>query len=79
MQAAIDLENRQQIMASATAGHREAMEAFLEKRPQRRTTNGTYAYRQTRRTPAVHTPFGRGGRFSRNAASPRGGRPSRWP
>lgn len=33
MQAAIDLENRQQIMASATADHREAMMAFLEKRP----------------------------------------------
>ena len=33
MQAAIDLENRQQIMASATADHREAMLAFLEKRP----------------------------------------------
>jgi len=33
MQAAIDLENRQQIMASATADHREAMRAFLEKRP----------------------------------------------
>jgi len=33
MQAAIDLENRQQIMASATADHREAMKAFLVKRP----------------------------------------------
>jgi enoyl-CoA hydratase len=33
MQAAIDLENRQQIMASATADHREAMRAFLERRP----------------------------------------------
>jgi enoyl-CoA hydratase len=33
MQAAIDLENRQQIMASATSDHREAMKAFLEKRP----------------------------------------------
>ena len=33
MQAAIDLENRQQIMASATADHREAMRAFMEKRP----------------------------------------------
>lgn len=33
MQAAIDLENRQQIMASATADHREAMSAFLERRP----------------------------------------------
>jgi enoyl-CoA hydratase len=33
MQAAIDLENRQQIMASATADHQEAMRAFLEKRP----------------------------------------------
>jgi enoyl-CoA hydratase len=33
MQAAIDLENRQQIMASATEDHREAMAAFLERRP----------------------------------------------
>ena len=33
MQAAIDLENRQQIMASATADHREALTAFLERRP----------------------------------------------
>ena len=33
MQAAIDLENRQQIMASATADHREAMQAVLERRP----------------------------------------------
>jgi enoyl-CoA hydratase len=33
MQAAIDLENRQQIMASATNDAREAMRAFLEKRP----------------------------------------------
>jgi enoyl-CoA hydratase len=33
MQAAIDLENRQQIMASATADHREAMTAFLRRRP----------------------------------------------
>ena len=33
LQAAIDLENRQQIMASATADHREAMQAFLERRP----------------------------------------------
>ena len=33
MQAAIDMENRQQIMASATADHVEAMKAFLEKRP----------------------------------------------
>lgn len=33
MQAAIDLENRQQIMASATADHREAMMAFIERRP----------------------------------------------
>ena len=32
MQAAIDLENRQQIMASATADHREAMAAFRERR-----------------------------------------------
>lgn len=35
LQAAIDLENRQQIMASATADHREAMTAFLERRPPR--------------------------------------------
>ena len=33
MQAAIDLENRQQIMASATADHREALTAFVERRP----------------------------------------------
>ncbi len=33
MQAAIDLENRQQIMASATADHQEALRAFLERRP----------------------------------------------
>jgi enoyl-CoA hydratase len=33
LQAAIDLENRQQIMASATADHQEALHAFLEKRP----------------------------------------------
>jgi enoyl-CoA hydratase len=32
LQAAIDLENRQQLMATATADHREAMQAFLEKR-----------------------------------------------
>ena len=32
MQAAIDLENRTQIMSSQTADHREAMAAFLEKR-----------------------------------------------
>jgi enoyl-CoA hydratase len=32
MQAAIDLENRQQIMISATADHREAMAAFVERR-----------------------------------------------
>lgn len=35
MQAAIDLENRQQIMASATRDHREAMAAFLERRAPR--------------------------------------------
>lgn len=39
MQAAIDLENRQQIMASATRDHREAMAAFLERRPPK-YTNG---------------------------------------
>ncbi|MEZ5216601.1 MAG: enoyl-CoA hydratase/isomerase family protein [Ilumatobacteraceae bacterium] len=33
MQSAIDYENRQQIMASFTNDHREAMTAFLEKRP----------------------------------------------
>jgi enoyl-CoA hydratase len=33
LQNAIDLENRQQIMASATSDHREAMAAFLERRP----------------------------------------------
>ena len=33
MQAAIDLENRQQIMVSATLDHREAMTAFMERRP----------------------------------------------
>jgi enoyl-CoA hydratase len=32
LQNAIDLENRQQIMATATADHREAMAAFLERR-----------------------------------------------
>jgi enoyl-CoA hydratase len=32
LQVAIDLENRQQIMASATADHREAMRAFVERR-----------------------------------------------
>jgi enoyl-CoA hydratase len=35
MQNAIDLENRQQIMASFSDDHREAMAAFLEKRPPR--------------------------------------------
>jgi enoyl-CoA hydratase len=35
MQAAIDLENRQQIMASHTDDARESMRAFLEKRPPR--------------------------------------------
>jgi len=33
MQAAIDIENRQQIMLSQTLDHREAMAAFLERRP----------------------------------------------
>jgi len=33
LQNAIDIENRQQIMASATADHREAMTAFVERRP----------------------------------------------
>ena len=33
LQNAIDIENRQQIMASATADHREALTAFVERRP----------------------------------------------
>jgi enoyl-CoA hydratase len=33
LQAALALENRQQVLASRTRGHREAMSAFLEKRP----------------------------------------------
>lgn len=33
LQNAIDLENRQQVMISATADHREALAAFLERRP----------------------------------------------
>ncbi|HQZ36198.1 MAG TPA: enoyl-CoA hydratase-related protein [Ilumatobacteraceae bacterium] len=33
LQNAIDMENRQQIMASATVDHREAMSAFVERRP----------------------------------------------
>jgi enoyl-CoA hydratase len=33
MQSGIDLENRQQIMASRTEDAREAMMAFVEKRP----------------------------------------------
>jgi enoyl-CoA hydratase len=37
MQSAIDLENRQQIMASHTADAKESMMAFLEKRPPRYT------------------------------------------
>jgi enoyl-CoA hydratase len=37
LQAAIDLENRQQIMASATDDHQEAIAAFLERRPPRFT------------------------------------------
>lgn len=32
MQAAIDLENRQQVMALQTADHREAMQAFIDRR-----------------------------------------------
>jgi enoyl-CoA hydratase len=32
-QAAIDLENRTQIMVAQTADHREALEAFVQKRP----------------------------------------------
>jgi len=39
MQTAIDMENRQQIMASATDDHREAMTAFLERRPPRYTNS----------------------------------------
>ena len=33
LQAALDLENRTQILSTFTADHREAMAAFLEKRP----------------------------------------------
>ena len=33
LQAGIDLENRNQILASTTEDHQEAMAAFLEKRP----------------------------------------------
>jgi enoyl-CoA hydratase len=33
LQNAIDLENRQQVMASATSDHREAMAAFVQRRP----------------------------------------------
>jgi len=33
LQNAIDIENRQQIMASATADHREALESFAQRRP----------------------------------------------
>lgn len=33
MQAAIDIENRQQIMLSQTTDHREALMAFLQRRP----------------------------------------------
>lgn len=39
MQAAIDLENRQQVMLSQTADHPEAMRAFLERRPPRFTNS----------------------------------------
>jgi enoyl-CoA hydratase len=39
MQAAIDLENRQQIMASATADATEAREAFLARRAPRYTNS----------------------------------------
>jgi enoyl-CoA hydratase len=39
LQNAIDLENRQQIMASATSDHREALAAFLERRPPRYTNS----------------------------------------
>ncbi|MCU1388899.1 MAG: Enoyl-CoA hydratase/isomerase [Ilumatobacteraceae bacterium] len=37
MQAAIDIENRQQIMLSQTADHREALAAFVERRPPKYT------------------------------------------
>ena len=37
LQAGIDLENRTQILSSFTADHREAIGAFLEKRPPRYT------------------------------------------
>jgi enoyl-CoA hydratase len=33
LQAGIDLENRTQILSSTTGDHREAVAAFLEKRP----------------------------------------------
>ena len=39
LQNAIDLENRTQLVASATADHEEALRAFLERRPAR-FTNG---------------------------------------
>ena len=39
MQASIDLENRQQIMLGQTDDFREAMMAFIEKRPAK-FTNG---------------------------------------
>ena len=39
LQNAIDMENRQQIMASATADHREALAAFAEPRPPRYTNS----------------------------------------
>jgi enoyl-CoA hydratase len=39
MQAAIDLENRQQVLVSMTKDARESREAFLEKRPPRYTNH----------------------------------------
>ena len=39
MQAAIDLENRQQIMTSLTNDAAEAMSAFVEKRPPKFTNS----------------------------------------
>ncbi len=42
MQAGIDLENRTQVLSSFAGDMEEAMAAFLEKRPPRFTTGGTF-------------------------------------
>ena len=55
MQAAIDLENRQQIMASATADHSEAMRAFLEKRPPSYENREPARIGERRRASSAHT------------------------